>query len=66
MPNARDRLRPWSTLDPAKRARLLADYQSVLDTETPSCSFELKLQRMQVWLAARGISITEDEIRGRT
>lgn len=42
---------------------LLADYQSVLDCEAGTCNFATKLARMQRWLAERGISITEAEIR---
>lgn len=57
------RLKPWSALSQDERIRLQADYQSVLDCETGTCSFAMKLSRMQQWLAERGISITEDEIR---
>jgi hypothetical protein len=35
----------------------------VLDCESGTCSFEIKLDCMQRWLAARGVSITEVEIR---
>lgn len=56
-------LRPWSSLGDDERARLLAEYQPVLDGEAPTCSFATKLTRMQAWLAGRGVSITEDEIR---
>ena len=58
-------LRPWSTLTDAQRAELLAAYQPVLDSEALTCSFEIKLFRMQQWLADRGISITEAETRNR-
>lgn len=56
-------LRPWSSLGEAEQARLLADYQPVLDSEAPTCSFETKLARMQTWLGQRGVSISEAEIR---
>ena len=65
MTNAGPELRPWSSLGEDERARLLADYQPVLDEIATTCDFETKLARMQFWLAARGISITEGEIRGR-
>ncbi len=57
-------LRAWSDLSEAERARLLADYQQILDREAPTCEFGAKLARMQHWLAERGVSITEAEIRG--
>lgn len=56
-------LRAWSTLTDGERSLLLAAYQPVLDCQGPTCSFEVKLIRMQAWLAERGISITEAEIR---
>jgi hypothetical protein len=56
-------LRSWSSLSEAERTALLADYQPVLDTQPLTCSFEGKLARMQAWLAERGVSISEDEIR---
>lgn len=56
-------LRPWSSLGDDERARLLAEYQPVLDGQALTCSFETKLARMQAWLAERGVSITETEIR---
>lgn len=59
------KFKSWSQLTENERARLLADYQSVLACEGPTCSFSLKLERMQLWLAERGVTITEDEIRGR-
>lgn len=57
--------RPWSSLGEEERARLLADYQEALGRDGPTCNFDLKLERMQRWLAARGVSISEVEIRGR-
>ncbi len=56
-------LRPWSSLSEEEQAGLLADYQSVRDTQALTCSFEAKLARMQAFLAGRGVSITEEEIR---
>lgn len=58
-------LRAWSALSEVERDRLLAEYQSVLDAEPPTCSFDTKLERMQRWLAERGISLSEAEIRGK-
>ncbi len=57
------KLRPWSTLGEEERTRLQTEYQQVLDCESGTCSFEIKLDRMQRWLAERGVSITEAEIR---
>ena len=56
-------LRPWSSLSEDERTRLMSDYQPVLDTQSLTCSFETKLARMQEFLAARGVSISEEEIR---
>lgn len=58
-------LRAWSGLSEAERNRLLADYQLAMDREAPTCEFGVKLARMQRWLADRGVSITEAEIRGK-
>ncbi len=58
-------IRAWSGLTEGERAGLLADYQRAMDREAPTCEFGEKLARMQRWLAERGVSITEDEIRGR-
>ena len=55
-------LRPW-TLSEEERIRLQTEYQPVLDCESGNCSFETRLARMQRWLAERGVSITEAEIR---
>jgi hypothetical protein len=57
-------LRPWSSLSQGERTKLLIEYQPVLDGMERTCSFSTKLERMQRWLAGRGVSITEDEIRG--
>ncbi len=57
------RLRPWSSLSEDERTELMLAYQPVLDTEALTCSFERKLERMQAFLATRGVSITEAEIR---
>lgn len=56
-------LRPWSALSDEERTSLLAEYQPVLDCESATCSFDAKLERMQRWLADKGVSITEAEIR---
>ena len=56
--------RPWSSLTEDERSALLADYQRVLDTQPLTCSFDAKLARMQAFLAERGVSISEAEIRG--
>lgn len=64
MTDAKPGLRSWSSLGEDERTRLLADYQPVLDETATTCSFEEKLARMQAWLATRGVSVTEDEIRG--
>ncbi len=53
----------WSSLPLDEQNRLLSEYQPVLDCDGPTCSFAVKLERMQIWLLARGVSITEDEIR---
>lgn len=58
-------LRRWSALSDDERTKLLIEYQPVLDGMERTCSFSTKLERMQRWLASRGISITEDEIRGK-
>jgi len=58
-------LRSWSTLSEEERLELICAYQPVLDCEGPTCSFGLKLRRMQAWLKTRGASITEAEIRGK-
>ncbi len=58
-------LRPWTSLTEDERSALLAAYQPVLDHEAPTCSFDAKLARMQTWLAERGVSISEAEIRGK-
>lgn len=63
MSEAAPELRPWSTLSEDERTRLMIDYQPVLDCMDGTCSFATKLERMQAWLAERGVSITEDEIR---
>jgi hypothetical protein len=65
MTDAKPELRTWPSLSADERTRLLADYQPVLDETATTCSFDDKLARMQAWLATRGVSITEDEIRGR-
>lgn len=57
-------LRPWSSLTDDERSDLLAAYQPVLEAQPLTCSFDAKLARMQAWLAGRGVSITEAEIRG--
>jgi len=59
------KLRAWSDLSEAERAHLLSAYQQVLVRDVPTCSFDLKLERMQRWLADHGVSISEEEIRGR-
>ena len=56
-------LRPWSSLSESEQTELMQAYQPVLDTEAPTCSFERKLERMKAFLKARGVSITEAEIR---
>lgn len=56
-------LRSWSSLRQDEQTQLLFEYQPILDCETTTCSFAIKFERMQHWLLARGISITEDEIR---
>jgi hypothetical protein len=56
-------LTPWSALSEDEQTRLQSAYQEVLDCESGTCSFEIKLDRMQRWLAERGVSITEGEIR---
>jgi hypothetical protein len=56
-------LRPWSSLSESEQTELMLAYQPVLDTEALTCSFERKLERMQAFLATRGVSITEAEIR---
>jgi hypothetical protein len=58
-------MRRWSDLDAAERERLLAAYRRVVDAEGPTCDFAIKLERMQRWLARHGVSITEEEIRGK-
>ena len=58
-------LRPWTSLTEDERSALLSAYQPVLDREAPTCSFDAKLARMQAWLAERGVSISEAEIRGK-
>lgn len=60
------RPRPWSSLTEDERSALLAAYQPVLDREAQTCSFETKLARMQAWLAERGVSISEAEVRGKS
>lgn len=59
----RDKCRSWSALTEDERTALLAAYQPVVDAETPTCSFEVKLSRMKAWLAEQGISVTEAYIR---
>jgi hypothetical protein len=56
-------LRPWSSLSESERIELMLAYEPVLDAEARTCSFELKLERMQAFLKTRGVSITEAEIR---
>lgn len=63
---AMSELRAWSALSDDERTKLLIEYQPVLDCMEPTCDFATKLERMQRWLAGRGVSITEDEIRGRS
>lgn len=57
-------LRAWSSLSDDEQTQLLKDYQPVLDCMDGTCNFATKLERMQRWLAERGISITEEKIRG--
>ncbi len=59
------RLRRWSSLGDDERERLLAAYQRLADNDPPTCDFAVKLERMQRWLALHGVSISEDEIRGK-
>jgi len=56
-------LRPWSSLSECERTRLIIAYQPELDKEALTCSFDRKLERMQAFLKARGVSIAEAEIR---
>mgnify|MGYP005852471079 CR=1 FL=1 len=56
--------RRWSDLPEADRVRLLADYQPILDTAPPTCSFDTKLERFRAFLSASGVSIDEHEVRG--
>ncbi len=58
-------LRSWSSLGEDERGSLLAAYQKALDCEPPTCSFAVKIEHMQRWLVDFGVSITEDEIRGK-
>lgn len=57
--------RSWSALTEAERDALIAAYQPVLDGQSGTCSFASKLAHMQLWLAGHGVTISEDEIRGR-
>ena len=43
----------------------LVAYQEAMERAGLTCNFDLKLERMQRWLAGHGVSISEDEIRGR-
>ena len=63
MHDAAAKLRPWSSLSEVERTELMLAYPPVLDTEALTCSFERKLERMQAFLATRGVSITEAETR---
>ena len=56
-------LRPWSSLAYEEQTDLLVAYQPVVDCDGPTCSFDVKMARMAVWLRDKGISITEAEIR---
>lgn len=58
-------MRSWSSLPEVERDALLAAYQPVLACHDNTCSFATKLERMQAWLAGHGVTISEDEIRGR-
>lgn len=55
-------LRPWSSLSEEEQTRLLSDYQPVLDTQSLTCSLDMKLARMQEFLRPRGVSITEEDL----
>lgn len=55
--------RRWSSLSEAERSELLIAYQPVADCEELTCSFDVKLKRMQTWLAGHGVTISEAEIR---
>jgi hypothetical protein len=63
MPDPAGRLRPWSALSESEQTELTLAYQPLLDGEALTRGLERKLGRMQVFLEARGASITEGEIR---
>jgi hypothetical protein len=49
-------LRDWHRLDPEEQTRLLTEHGQYLDTLPPTCSMEIKTERLRRWLEARGIS----------
>ena len=60
------KLKAWSDLSEQERAWLLEEYQRALALDAPTCSFDLKVERMQHWLAQHGVAISEAEIRGKS
>jgi len=51
------------SLSEDERTELMLGYQTVLDGEAPTWSFDRKLERMRVFLMTCGVPITEAEIR---
>lgn len=48
-------VRQWSELPDAERSRLLEAFGYYQDQLPPTCSLELKIDRLRSWLLARGI-----------
>jgi hypothetical protein len=56
---------PWKDLPPDEQLKLRQEYEASPDCLTGTCALEAKLARFTGWLAARGVSFGEDDLRRR-
>ncbi|MCB1757724.1 MAG: hypothetical protein KDJ38_19550 [Gammaproteobacteria bacterium] len=47
-----DKLTDWDSLDAEEQTRIQVEYGYYLDTLTPTCSLETKIERFRRWLKA--------------
>jgi hypothetical protein len=55
--------RPWQELSPEEQLQLREAFGHYLDGLPASCSLQTKIARFQLWLADRGISFEQEDIR---
>lgn len=56
-------LQPWNTLSEREKSDLQMAYQSMLDTQAPTCDLDVKISRFAEWLEEHGVSFSKDDLR---